>query len=145
MKMRIRLTRNISEQRWENAEGARREAASQKTTWLERLGRGGVRAAGRLEVGRRKEACPGPLDKVSASVPTACSCQPSHWPSQPCSPWVSEAGSWSLVPWSCLCLSVVLPWLNCLRNTWAYCFKKCFQFPRFPRVDAEIYICRNAQ
>lgn len=50
-----------------------------------------------------------------------------------------------LRPWRCLYLSVVLPWLNCLRNTRAYCFKKkkksFLVSPQLPRVDAEICKC----
>ena len=64
--------KNISEQRWENAEGARREAASLRRRPARETGKGrgprGRQAGGGSE---GAEACPGPLGKASMSVPTS--------------------------------------------------------------------------
>lgn len=66
--------------------------------WQERLGRRRGpygRQAGDGSEGA--EASWGPAEQSQHVRPHQLApATPSHWPSQPCSPWVSEAGSWSL-------------------------------------------------
>ena len=98
MKMRVRLTRRtlVSRDGKTQKERAKKQPLSEDDR-LERLGRGVVCAAGRLEVGRRElKPATGQSQRVRPHRLAPASL--SHWPSQPCSPWVSEAGSWSLVP-----------------------------------------------
>ena len=103
--------------------------------WQDRLGRRrgphGRRAGDGWE---GAEASWGPAEQSQHVRP--------HWlaPATP-SRWASQCLRQVHGPWSCLYLSVVLPWLNCLRDTWASCFKKKKKFPSLPSTPEGR--CRN--
>ena len=94
--------------------------------WQDRLGRRRGPHGRRAGDGwQGAEASWGPAEQSQHIRPHRLApATPSHWASQ-CLRQVHD-------PWSCLYLSVVLPWLNCLRDTWASCFKK----KKFPSLSS---------